>query len=190
MFKVALAVIASMAAAGVAAQGMYRWVDKDGRVHYGDKPPTEAAKQVETRKVTPNVVETSTAGYESQAAAKKFPVALYTHPDCKEPCNDARALLSKRGVPFSEIVVSDEKQRAELIRLAGAAEVPVMTVGKEVQKGYEAGLYSAALDRAGYPKTAAPARSSTSSATTPANAPQAAKAAVEEKAAPKGKYLP
>jgi hypothetical protein len=32
-----------LAAAAAHAQQLYRWVDKDGKVHYGDKPPAGVA---------------------------------------------------------------------------------------------------------------------------------------------------
>ncbi|MES9955753.1 MAG: DUF4124 domain-containing protein [Sedimenticola sp.] len=33
--------------------GVYRWVDEDGRVHFGDRPPVSEAKEVEIREQTP-----------------------------------------------------------------------------------------------------------------------------------------
>jgi hypothetical protein len=40
---------------------------------------------------------------------------------------------------------------AQLKKLSGGNVVPVMTVGREVYKGFDSGAYIAALDNAGYP---------------------------------------
>ncbi|MET0680713.1 MAG: DUF4124 domain-containing protein, partial [Burkholderiales bacterium] len=46
MRRLALAVAAMFVAATAGAQ-MYRWVDKDGKVHYTDAPPPAASKSVQ-----------------------------------------------------------------------------------------------------------------------------------------------
>ena len=48
MRRLAIAVAAMLVAATAGAQ-MYRWVDKDGKVHYTDTPPPAAAKSAEKR---------------------------------------------------------------------------------------------------------------------------------------------
>ena len=39
------AVALALVAAAASAQGVNKWVDKDGRVHYGDRPPADAVTQ-------------------------------------------------------------------------------------------------------------------------------------------------
>ncbi len=187
-----IALLALLVAGNAAAQGMYRWVDKDGKVYYSDKKPDDKPKSIEQRQVRGSVVETSDAGYALREAVKAYPVALYTAPECKEPCADARTLLNKRGVPFKEIVVSDNKTREELIKVGGAAEVPVLLVGSSLSKGFEEGAFNAALDQAGYPGKAVPGRAPAvqpkgKSETAAAKGTPAAKA---QPSAPKGRYLP
>jgi len=155
MPRLLLAALAVLFAANASAQ-LYRWVDAAGRVHYTDAPPaTGAAKNVEQRKTSGNVVESSAQPYAVQQALKNFPVTLYTAANCDSPCKDARNHLTKRGVPFSEVSITEQKQLDDLKRSSGSDEVPVMLVGKSMVKGYEPGSYSAVLDGAGYPKTAA-----------------------------------
>lgn len=191
-----LALALALALLGVSAaqaQGMYRWVDKDGKVHYGDKKPADKPKNIEERQVRGSVVETSMAGYALQEAVKAHPVSLYTAPECKEPCADARALLQKRGVPFREISVTNNQLRDELVKIGGAAEVPLMLVGSSKHKGFEASLYSTALDQAGYPQNAAPGRLPAVAPAPQKEGTTAAKASASAKAeddAPKGRYLP
>ncbi len=139
------------------AQAMYRWVDKDGRVHYSQQPPAPgAAKSVEQKKLPAASVGDSQVPFALQQAIRNYPVVLYTTAECKHGCPEARALLSRRGVPFREVSVSDA-QGVELLKKAtGDDKVPALTVGTVVQRGYEAQALNDALDTAGYPRTAVP----------------------------------
>ncbi len=130
---------------------MYRWVDDSGNVHYSDQVPASGAKNVQKQSLS--VGQSSSAGlpYALQQAVKNFPVALYTSEACKDTCAQARELLNQRGVPYSETTVTDEVDIAQLKKLSGGSVVPVMTVGRELYKGFESGIYKAALDTAGYP---------------------------------------
>ncbi len=130
---------------------MYRWVDERGKVHYSDRAPAPGARNVQ--KQSRPVGQDSSAGlpYTLQQAVRDYPVTLYTADLCKEICSQARALLSKRGVPYREATVADEADLAQLKQLSGETAVPVMTVGREVYRGFEAATYNAALDRANYP---------------------------------------
>lgn len=129
---------------------LYRWVDDQGKVHYSDRVPAAGAKNVQKQSVS-TAPGTSPLPYALQQAARNFPVALYTSEACKDSCAQARELLNKRGVPYSEHTVADEADIAELKKISGGSSVPVMTVGREVYKGYESGIYKLALDTAGYP---------------------------------------
>jgi glutaredoxin len=164
MTRILAALLAALFASAASAQ-LYRWVDQNGKVHYTDTPPQPAAaRAVEKKKPSGSVVEAA-APYAVQQAAKTFPVTLYTASNCEAPCKDARDLLAKRGVPYSETAITEQKQLDELKRLSGGDDVPVLLVGKSVIKGFEAGAYNGALDTAGYPLNAPP--------TTTARAPKA-----------------
>jgi len=185
----AAAVALALASAAALAQ-TYRWVDKDGRVHYTDTPPPpSAARTVEKRSLQGSVVETSQLSFGLQQAVKANPVTLYTYSGCKEACSNARALLQRRGVPFKEVSVDEPGKREELQRVSGGANVPVLVVGKAVKQGYEEGMYNVALDEAGYPKTSQllPGQQARQAEAPPA----AAKAAAPQPDEPKlGPYAP
>jgi len=131
---------------------VYRWVDETGKVQYSDKPPPPNAKNVQKKSMSSGT-GSAPLPYAVQEAVKNFPVTLYTSGDCKEYCVQARQLLDKRGVPYKEILVSDARGIEELKRLSSGNTVPVMSVGREVHKGFESSSYNAALDIAGYPRT-------------------------------------
>ncbi len=136
------------------AQQMYRWVDKEGHVHYTQQPPArDAAKSVEQKKLGGgNVVEGQTP-FALQQAMQKYPVVLYTSPGCKEGCSEARALLSKRGIPYREVSVSDQQTNDQLRKSTGDNKVPALMVGTLVQKGFQPEALHSALDTAGYPRS-------------------------------------
>ena len=132
---------------------MYRWVDDSGKVHYSDRAPSSDAKNLEKRTVHSGQGSSAGLPYALQQAVGNFPVTLYTSEACKDSCAQARELLNKRGVPYREVTVTDEADLAQLKKLSGDQSVPVMTVGREVYKGFESGIYKTALDSAGYPSS-------------------------------------
>lgn len=184
---------ALLGAACAASAQMYRWTDEKGRVHVTDTPPPPSAKAVQKKSFTGGgTAAPDTAGqpYALQLAAKSFPVTLYTSKDC-EPCGAARNLLNARGVPFREVLVVDEPQQEELRKVAGALAVPSVTVGSNVQKGFEESAYHSLLDIAGYPKPGI-LTPRNQAEPKPAPPPGAAEAKPAEDAAPEasGPYAP
>ncbi len=140
-------------AAGAALAQSYRWIDEKGQVQYSDTPPPPSAKGVQKQKPPPAPPkDAELVPFELQLAMKDYPVTLYTTPSCKEACSLARDALNARSVPFKEVQVYDEKSNEELKKVSGSNEVPVMTVGSTVQKGFEKGAFDALLDSARYPK--------------------------------------
>ena len=148
-----LGLVMALVAASALGQA-YRWVDKNGRVHYTQTPPPPDAKDVQRKKLGGNVADSANLPYATQRAAQNFPVTLYTSPDCGAPCDSARSNLVKRGVPFKEISVVDQKLGEDLKRVSGKIQLPTLVVGSEVQSGFLEGAYKSALDDAGYPSSA------------------------------------
>lgn len=138
---------------GTALAQQYRWLDEKGRVHYSDTPPPAAAKSVEKKNLKGNAVGEQT-NTQLAKASKESPVTLYTHPDCKAPCDKAREILGKRGIPFKEVSVVDQARYEELKKLSGDAQVPVLLIGKRVETTPSESAYQQALDEAGYPRPA------------------------------------
>ncbi|MBI2508723.1 MAG: glutaredoxin family protein, partial [Betaproteobacteria bacterium] len=96
-------------------------------------------------------IETSALPYSVQQAVKNFPVTLWIY-GCGAPCDQARALLARRGIPYTE---KDPQADAEAFKkLTGADEVPVLFVGNTRLKGYLESEWDSTLDAAGYPRTA------------------------------------
>jgi glutaredoxin len=149
--------IAIALAAGAAAQErqVYRYIDPEGRVVYSDRVPTGGAKDVQTKRVYGNTIETNETPLAVRYASERFPVTLYTFA-CGEACDSATALLNRRGVPFATVDVEDAGNAEKLKQLTGELKAPVMQVGdKLIAKGFNEVTWNAMLDQAGYPKTPA-----------------------------------
>ncbi|MDR2364630.1 MAG: glutaredoxin family protein [Zoogloeaceae bacterium] len=148
-----LGLCCALFAATIHAQ-TWRWTDPaTGRTMYTDTAPPGNAK---------NVVRINASGYADnefdpeqpyvvRIASEKYPVVLYTGAGC-DVCQEARDLLNKRKVPFTEKVVQSDADQAELTRLVGDTYVPSVLVGPQKIRGFDANSYHSALDLAGYPK--------------------------------------
>lgn len=154
MNRIALLLVALLATTAAEAAQLYRWVDDKGRVEWRDTPPPASAKAVERRTVGGSVISTTELPFSVQQAVRNFPVTLYVT-NCGEGCDRARAHLLRRGVPYTE---KSPQENVDAYRKLtnGGMEVPLMFVGREALKGYEAGAWDAALDNAGYPRQPLP----------------------------------
>jgi hypothetical protein len=131
----------------------YKWVDADGKIHYSDHPPPPEARQIERKQLGDKPAEVALP-YVLKQAMKNFPVTLFAY-ECGDGCSQARDLLVKRGVPHTSKDPTAPGMREELRKVTGGDEVvPVLQVGRRVLRGFEEDVWNAALDNAGYPKTA------------------------------------
>jgi hypothetical protein len=139
----------AMLAAGNACAQLYKWTGPDGKVNYTDTPPPRDARNVEARS------RSGEGGgpvlpFALQQAVTANPVTLYTMKNCT-PCDDGRKLLAARGIPVTEKTITSNDDIAALRALAGAAQLPVLSVGNQRQQGYEPNAWNQLLSAAGYP---------------------------------------
>ena len=172
---IAASVCLALASAPLAAAQLYQWKDAQGRTVYSDQPPPPGAGKAQQKNFKGNVIEIGES-YTARTARERYPVILYITA-CGAPCDQARQLLTERGVPYSskDPQVSPEAN-AELKKLTGRLSVPVLVVGQDKIDGFETGQWQALLDKAGYPKSPQPGSpaSARTSATPPAGAAPAA----------------
>jgi len=136
------------------AGSLYRWKDKDGKVHYGDKPAEDAVAAEQKKFTTQSATGEDEMPYGIRKAKQDFPVTLYVTTSCGDVCVQARALLNKRGIPFVEKNVVTTADADALKAKSGGNGVPTITVGRTVLVGFEATQWNGELDIAGYPKVA------------------------------------
>jgi glutaredoxin len=153
LFRITAAGLA-LCATVAGAQELFRWVDKDGKVHFSDTPPPPEAKGVQQKRYATGGGEGGEVPYAVKVAMEKNPVTLYAN-SCEQGCAEARALLSKRGVPYTDKnPETDPKASDALKALAGGQlYVPTLTIGDNVIKGFMEESWQSALTAAGYPRT-------------------------------------
>lgn len=138
------------------AQQIFRIVGPDGRITFSDKPPLDPGVRAAPAKTValPSArgTEASALPFELRQAASRYPVTLYTGPECA-PCDAGRTMLSSRGIPFAERTVTTREDIEALRRLAGSPALPFLTIGGQQIKGYSEPEWVQFLDAAGYPKT-------------------------------------
>ncbi|NWG86441.1 MAG: glutaredoxin family protein [Hydrogenophilaceae bacterium] len=132
----------------VQAAEMYRWVNPGGVTTYSDSPPP-AGVQAPSRVYRGSEPAAAAPGEEKPA------VVLYAF-DCGPLCNDAMAWLAERNIAYSlKNPQIEQDTAAELQKLTGALEVPVLRVGDQHYKGFEPANWTKLLTGAGYSVRAA-----------------------------------
>ena len=149
------AVCMALASSPLAAAQLYQWKDADGRMSYSDQPPPTSVKNAQQKGFKGSFIEGGEP-YAVRVAREKHPIILYTSA-CGTACDQARQFLIERGVPFcSKDLQASEEARNEVQKLTGTLSVPVLLVGGDKIEGFSDSQWQAALDRAGYPKSAPP----------------------------------
>ena len=152
----ALALVAgSLASPLLQAQQVYRIVAPDGKVTFSDRPPPASASDAKTSEANTSGAGSAVAAglpYELRQVALKYPVVLYTAENCA-PCTAGRAMLSSRGVPFSEKTVTTAADTEALQRLSGETSLPFLTIGSQQLKGFSDAEWTQFLNAAAYPKS-------------------------------------
>jgi glutaredoxin len=145
-------------AEAVAAQ-VYKWKDEHGVTHYGDTPPARGKAELlqGAAPAPPQAAsQAATAGpilpYELARAAQAAPVLLYTTARC-DACDQGRALLRERGIPFTEYTVSTADDEKQLHQVSGGkSDLPLLLVGSRKLAGFQAAAWQEALSAAAYPR--------------------------------------
>ena len=160
-------------AAGAGAQ-MYKWKDAKGVVHFSDQPPPDHAIKVEKKSIDRGASDAALP-YALAQAVRRSPVVLYTTSDCTA-CDQGRALLNQRGIPFAEKTVNTAEDQKKMKEADGSGQFPLLLVGGAKRVGFEAGAWNEALTHAAYPAQ----RRLPAGYRNPAAAPAAPPAPVEE----------
>ncbi len=134
------------------AHAQFKWVDEQGRIGYGDKPPP-GAHDIEAlqgvARGTKADPETELP-YELQRTVKDFPVTLYATSDCPG-CDRGRSMLKERAVPFAERTIQRSEDVQALKKLSGSDQLPILQVGTRKVTGFNSAIWAEMLDLAGYP---------------------------------------
>ena len=137
------AAAAALVLAAPSAHALFKVVGPDGKVTYTDRPPPAEQGRATTDVSLP---------FALRQVMAKFPVTLYTAAKC-EACDLGRALLVRRGIPFAERTATTDEDKEAWEKIVGGQEAPVLKVGAQVMRGFNAGAWEETLDVAGYSRT-------------------------------------
>lgn len=141
-----------------------KWVDAQGRTHYGDRPPAERQAKAASLRGTVSVGEGVTplpaeprkqesSASEQFAAAiaqpRKGEVWIYTTASCGY-CKQAKAHMQQRGIAFLEKDVGASAAYKAEFRAMGGRGVPVTLSGSQRINGYSVEAFDAFLRSAGF----------------------------------------
>ncbi|MDP1654201.1 MAG: glutaredoxin family protein [Rhodocyclaceae bacterium] len=135
----------------VAVAQPYKWIDAQGRTHYGDRPPAEAkarpvAAAINTYSGTPVL---NASGKPAPSALQREALVIYTTPSCGY-CQSAKAHMSQRGIPYTERDVTISESYEREFRQKGGRGVPLIVAGSRTLNGYSHESLEALLKGAGY----------------------------------------
>jgi glutaredoxin len=136
------------------AQALYKVVGPDGKVTYTDRPPLGLESRVLPLNSNGNVDGDVVLPSELKQAVQRYPVTLFVTDSCG-PCDAARQLLMRRGIPFNEKTVNSAADNDALQKLTGGNEAPTLAIGGQVLRGLTDELWNSYLDSAGYPRQSA-----------------------------------
>jgi len=148
---VLIAMLALATLQPAAAGELYRWVDKDGGVHYGEVPADDA-EHVQEKKFDAPASAVEALPYETHRAMQRYPVTLYVQDKCTDLCQQARDFLKQRHIPFTEKKLVTQKEFDAFRQQSGSDVIPTLAVGNSWLKGFLATAWQNELDAAGYPK--------------------------------------
>ena len=133
--------IASLMLSGPSFAQLYKWVDEQGNIHYGDSPPENAdLKQitgevssftsvtVEPFEFDPNII--------TQRSNSKS-VVMYSTSWCGY-CKKAKRYFRKKNIAFREYDIEKDKKAARAYKKIKGRGVPVILIGKKRMNGFNA----------------------------------------------------
>jgi len=146
-----LGLAASLAPTEVNAQ-IRCWTNASGSRECSDLPPPSDAKAISDIRGRAGRID-GQESFSQRQASERFPVVFWSN-DCGEPCNNARKLLTSRGIPFADRNPAQQDLQDEFRRLTkGQMQVPLLLVGSTQLTGFEETQWNSTLDAAGYSRT-------------------------------------
>lgn len=122
---------------------LYKWVDANGSVHYGDSPPEDANLERITGEVssyTSVIVEPftpRTTGNARPAGNAAKTVVMYSTSWCGY-CRKAARHFRKNNIPFKERDIEKSATAAREFKQLNGRGVPVILIGDRRMNGFEA----------------------------------------------------
>ena len=117
---------------------IYKWVDEQGRVHFGDSPRIEDnAENVVVDVVSYEYVKVEEIEFYQSEKKKNKPtmVKMYSTSWCGY-CQKARKYFSENNINFVEYDIDKDKVANRRFKELGGKGVPLILVGKKKMSGF------------------------------------------------------
>lgn len=144
--------LAASLVAALPCWAQYKVIGPDGKITYTDRAPNPndgKVSTVNTRGVGGSDVPLP---IELRQPVARYPVTLYTAPTGCDPCESGRQYLRQRGIPFTERQMQNADDGVAVERLFGSRDVPVLSIGSQVLRGFSPAIWGSYLDAAAYPR--------------------------------------
>ncbi len=133
--------IAILLSPPLACAEIYKWLDEDGKVHFGDKKPrNQEAESVVLEINTYTNVTYDTAIFDHGARYGARKVVMYSAKWCGV-CKKAKRFFQENAIAFTEYDIDESEANKKRYKRLNARGVPVIFVGKNRMNGFsEAGF--------------------------------------------------
>lgn len=127
-----------------ASADIHKWVDENGKIHYGDRPPessniqtleisVESFSSVEIRELNPDDLSVLAREQKDTAGNKK--VVMYSTQYCGY-CKKAKAYFNSKGISYSERDINEDASARKQWQKLNGTGVPLILVGKSKMSGF------------------------------------------------------
>lgn len=123
---------------------LYKWVDKDGRIHYGDSPPENAKLKKITGKVSSfSSVSVEPFVYDPNIITRRKTsksVVMYSTSWCGY-CKKAARHFRQKKIPFTEYDIEKSAKAANEYKKLRGRGVPIILIGDRRMNGFNANTF-------------------------------------------------
>lgn len=115
-----------------------KWTDSDGKVHFGDRPPSDAVTSVVEVRI--NTYESPNIEALQEILNLKDKVVMYSAVWCGV-CKKAKKYFKANNIPYKDYDIDKSSKGKRDYKKLGARGVPVILVGKKRLNGFSAGSF-------------------------------------------------
>ena len=108
---------------------VFKWVDSQGNVHFGDKPPEQEKLEVVKLGQSNSFTQVS-ANSEENAMTQQKKIVMYATSWCPY-CKKARAYFKDNGLTFTEYNVENSPSKNKEFKALGGTGYPLILIGKQ-----------------------------------------------------------
>jgi len=117
----------------IQAKEIYKWVDENGKVHFGDRKPEALVKVQEIDIKVINSIES--VSYDNSAIDIGKKVIIYTTSWCGY-CEKAKKYFKNKGIRYTEMNIEKSRIAKMQFEKLGGKGVPVILVGDKRMSGF------------------------------------------------------